>query len=161
MATRRDWLTAASSLIPFALAGCSSSDDTESDGGDGGGGGGGRTQLDDFSYDYTIKEDAYKGFNFEVEQESTVEWDAIVRSEYAVDVIVMERDELDAYEARERFEYLTSASRLDTVGDEVSATVQAGEYALVVDNSDVGEAEPPTNFDDDLAEVEIEGGLYA
>jgi hypothetical protein len=141
--------------VSFALAGCSGSGDTDADGG------GDRTVLDDFSYDYTIEEDAYKGFSFEVEQESTVEWDAIVRSEYAVDVIVMERGELDAYEARDRFEYVTSASRLDTVGDEVSVTIAAGEYALVVDNSDVGEAEPPTNFDDDLAEVEIEGGLYA
>jgi hypothetical protein len=147
-----------------ALAGCTgSTDDDGVDGGDGGGGGngGGQEKIDDFSHNYTIKEDSYKGFNFRVEQQGTIEWDAIVRSEYAVDIIVLTQDEMDAFNNQERFEYLSTASTLDTTGDEVSATIPEGEYALIVDNSEMAEAAPPTNFDDDLAEVEIEGALYA
>lgn len=156
MASRRDCLKALGCTTAVSIAGCSSGD-----GGDGDGdGGSGRETLDEFSHNYTIKEDAYKGFSFHVEQESTIEWDAIVRSEYAVDIIVLTEDEKRAFDNQERFEYLSTASRLDTVGDEVSATIPEGEYGLVVDNSGMAEASPPTNLDDDLAEVEIEGGLY-
>lgn len=168
MVSRRKWLTAVGCSIPTTLAGCTSSDDDGNDGNDGGDGddsaandGGGRETIDTFSDAYTIREDAYKGINFEVEQDSTIEWDAIVRTEFAVDIIVLTQAELAHFENEERFEYLSDATRLDTVGADVSATVPEGEYALIVDNSDMGEATPPTNLDDDLADVEIEGGLYA
>jgi len=44
---------------------------------------------------------------------------------------------------------------LDSIGDTTSATLPAGDLIFVLDNSNRGEAAPPTNGVNDVVEVEL------
>ncbi len=60
----------------------------------------------------------------------------------AVDVFVMRPRAAARYRRGEPFEYLEEVSMPDVVNGEVAATVPAGEYELVVDNTNRGPGAP-------------------
>lgn len=133
---RRQLVIAGSSAISVALAGCS--------------GGGSREQIIDNRAE--INEDGYKYWSFSLEDSATIEYEFTVRSGPEMEVFVLEDSEFREYEAGNRFRGHSSSG----TGGSNSVTLNAGDYKLVVDNTNTGDVSPPTNFDDDVAEIEIE-----
>jgi hypothetical protein len=68
----------------------------------------------------------------------------------------VDQSEYDQLEAGNRYQYSTEGSVLEDEGGGATTTLSPGSYYLVFDNSSIGEARPPTNFDDDIAEIEYE-----
>ncbi|MEE6209386.1 hypothetical protein U3A55_04310 [Salarchaeum sp. III] len=146
-------------MTATALAGCSTgTDDTNNAGG--GGGGGEREQIDSLNRNYTVTEDSWKGSELALPNGGTIEYEGIVRNGPAVDFYVMTSGEYSHFQNQERFQYLTGVSAPDTTSVEVSGSVQSGDYVFIVDNSNMGAASPPTNFNDDAVDVEVELTLY-
>lgn len=73
----------------------------------------------------------------------------------AVDVFVVEPDAADRYRNGEQFEYLRDVSMPDVVAGEVSGTVPAGEYELLVDNTARGAGAPDGSGVDAVVDVEV------
>ena len=73
----------------------------------------------------------------------------------AVDVFVVGPDAAARYRAGEPFEYLRGVSMPDVVVGEVSATVPAGEYELLVDNTPRGAGAPDGSGVDAVVDVEV------
>lgn len=147
MSRSRRQLLVASAGICAAVAGCSSraqSGDDEAT----------REQVLDESI--TVPEDEYWYGTFEVAQSRRLQYEFVVREGPAIDMWLMEDAEFDRYQANDRFTYAESASAPDSTGTTVDAELPAGEYVLVADNTETGDAAPPTNFDDDVARIDIE-----
>jgi len=153
MHTRRKILGGSATAITMAIAGCSSG---SSSSGDGGGDSGStvETIVDDTD---TIEEDQYLSYSFELNRSADVDIRATVRDGPRVDIFVTSPEEFSHFEEGERFRYNSELSQMDTAGYDASLEdMPEGEYVLVVDNTEMGEAAPPTNFDDDNARVEVE-----
>lgn len=73
----------------------------------------------------------------------------------AVDVFVVDPDAAARYRAGDSFEYLRGVSMPDVVAGEVSATVPAGEYELLVDNTARGAGAPDGSGVDAVVDVEV------
>ena len=73
----------------------------------------------------------------------------------AVDVFVVRPDAAARYRRGEPFEYLEAVSMPDVVNGEVSAAVGAGEYELLVDNTERGAGEPDGSGVDAVVDVEV------
>ena len=73
----------------------------------------------------------------------------------AVDVFVVRPDAADRYRRGEPFEYLKEVSMPDVVNGEVSGVVPAGEYELLVDNTERGVGEPDGSGVDAVVHVEV------
>ncbi|MFW6017986.1 MAG: hypothetical protein ACOCPX_04130 [Halapricum sp.] len=110
------------------------------------------TVLDDTRQ---VNEDQYWATSLEPDQDLEVEMEMVVREGPAVDVFVATAQEFQYYENGERFQVVDDLSFKGSEGGTRSGVLEAGEYALVIDNKDGGWAEPPTNFDDDLARVDL------
>lgn len=103
-----------------------------------------------------IGEDEWYRWNFNFSQTTEIQYDLIVREGPNIDAIWFSPSEYEYYKNEQRAEY-QSPSALDTASAEVGpVTVSAGEYYFVLDNTNWGGAAPPTNFDDDVAVVEID-----
>ncbi|GAA0193803.1 hypothetical protein [Halobaculum roseum] len=112
--------------------------------------------LDETSDTRQIPEDEWYQWNFELNEQAVLSYDFVVRSGPAIDAILTDDTEYDQLQEGNRFRYYSEGSVMDDEGGQVTTTLAPGTYHLVLDNSDAGEAQPPTNFDDDIAEVEIE-----
>lgn len=128
------------------LAGCSSDSSSS------GSGGGGETIIDERD---TVNEDQYLKYTFTLNQEATLDLSVTVRNGPNLDIVTTNQDELSEFEAGNRFRYNEALSLLDSPGGDATADMPSGDYAIIVDNTDKIEAQPPTNFDDDNARVEI------
>ncbi|WP_336328156.1 hypothetical protein [Halovenus sp. HT40] len=106
-----------------------------------------------------VSEDSYQAYTATLESSATLSYDAIVREGPAIDIIVTNGNEFTNYENDENFRYNSAASELDTSNTNNSTELDSGNWALILDNTSRGEAEPPTNFDDDIATVEIEATI--
>jgi hypothetical protein len=73
----------------------------------------------------------------------------------AVDVFVMRPRAAARYRRGESFEYLEGVSMPDVVNGEVAATVPAGEYELVVDNTNRGPGAPGESAVDAVIDVTV------
>jgi hypothetical protein len=133
-----------------ALAGCAAFEQSDDSGG-GDGGGGSETVVDATR---VVDEDGYVYWEFSYDQPVTVSWQFTVRDGPSIDIFLVSQSEFSHYEQGERFR--TFESSLDSTAGSESVTLEEGEYVLVLDNTSAGEAAPPTNFDEDPAEVEIE-----
>jgi hypothetical protein len=167
------------------VGGSNSNDDGGSnDGGGGGGGGGGDDSTptpepdrdgdgvpdiddeypDDSALSRTVgeirdtrrvPEDEWYRWEFEFTQATKVSYEFTVRDGPAIDVLFMEPDEYRYFSDGDRARYLGDLSHIDAEAGGASEFVEAGTYYFVLDNTDWGTA-PPTNFDDDVAEIEVE-----
>lgn len=143
---------AASSVVP--LAGCSETDDDDGDGDAGGDSGGSASSTETLIDDRrNIPEDDAYTQGFELNRRGTLQYSYTVRTGPEIDVFVVSSEEYNAYQSGERFRAL---SRDSGAGGGDSVTLSQGTYYLVIDNSNAGWVSPPTNFDDDIADVEIE-----
>ena len=73
----------------------------------------------------------------------------------AVDVFVVSPDAAARYRRGEPFDFLQGVSMPDVVNGEVSGTVPAGEYELLVDNTDRGAGAPDGSGTDAVVDVEV------
>lgn len=173
---RRSILVAGGGVVTTAVAGCignnSSTDDVS--GGDSDSGGGESDRDDDGVPDsedaypddpdrsakdtstgrIDVNEDEWYQWSLEWESETHLEYEMLVRDGPSIDLILFDESEYSYYENEERASYYTTLSDLDTVEARAGGWLEAGEYRLVVDNTNYGEAAPPTDFDDNVAEIE-------
>lgn len=103
----------------------------------------------------TVLEDKWTSWDFSVETDTYYEYDLIVRSGPPVDFYTVKNMEYTYFESGDNFEYHRGLSAPDTTGDRGDGWLEAGDYVMVLDNSENGSATPPTNFDEDPAEVEL------
>lgn len=103
-----------------------------------------------------IPEDEWYYWTYEFDGETELSYQFTVREGPAIDAILTSESEYQHLKDGERFRYATEGSVLDSAGGEATITPPEGTYYIVLDNSNLGEAVPPTNLDDDIASVEIE-----
>jgi hypothetical protein len=182
---RRRFIQGASAVIVAGIAGCTG------DRGDGSGGGGGDfggddepqdsdgdgvpDNEDDFPNDstrsellsrgsesYDLNEDYYQYLQFSPSQPATLSYDAEVRGDIRIDVILTDETNFRYFEDGTDWEYYGEGSELDTL--RASNEMEIGtdrNYYLIIDNTDEGRAAPPTNFDNDRVEADVEYEVYA
>jgi hypothetical protein len=101
-----------------------------------------------------VNEDEWYQWKLSYEEETHIEYEMLVRKGPSIDVVLFSEEEYTHYENDERAQYYSNLSDLDTIDGTASGWVETGDYRLVIDNTNWGEAVPPTNLDDDVAEVE-------
>ena len=142
MKHRRDFLISSSALVMAGLSGCSGSS----------GGGGSGSWQEILNNRASVKEDEYKSWSWDIDQSAEIKWEFTVRSGPSLEFFVMTSREFDEYQARNRFRTLVNVSgKSDTNSQEL----EEGNYRFVIDNTSAGNTKPPSNFDDDIAEVEL------
>lgn len=136
--------------MSMLLSGCSGDSTSDSSGGDNSGGGNSWENIIDSRKQ--VEEDGYYSWSWNPEQTVDLDWEFTVRSGPEVEIFLMESTEFDEYQAGNRF-YVKN----DETGTSGSGTftVESGNYRFVIDNTDAGNIQPPSNFDDDVAEVEF------
>lgn len=102
----------------------------------------------------TAQEDEWLTWGWEAEQTTELEVTLTVRSGPAIDFYVMDESEWDQYQAGNRARY-HDLSMPNTTGGSRRGTLSGGSYVFVIDNTEHGEAAPPTNFDEDPARLEL------
>lgn len=177
---RRSFLAGTAAVLLAGCTGSGGSDDSDSNQGGGGGGStptprpdsdsdGVPDREDDFPNDSSfsvlvdevsdtrqIPEDELYQWHYSLTEQSTISYDFVVREGPAIDAILTTEDEYNELIEGNRARYISEGSDLDSTGGGATATVSPGTYYIVFDNTNYGEAKPPTNFDDDLAEVEVD-----
>jgi len=152
--SRRSFLGTAVGVGVLGIAGCSSGEE-DAQNPENGGDGSQEQSFEIIDSTRQVDEDQYLAQSFTLNDTANIEVQMTVRKGPAIDVLTMSADEFDHFENRERFRYFPELSIEDGTGGSASGTLDPGEYVLVIDNTNAGEAQPPTNFDDDLARVEI------
>lgn len=112
-------------------------------------------QLRSISDTRNLEEDQWRYYTLNFSQTGFLEYDFIVRDGPAIDAILMDESEYQYFENEERWEYYTELSALDSTGDDIRGRVSSGTYRLIFDNSNQGEAAPPSNFSNDVVSVEF------
>lgn len=147
--SRRTFLVSGGAVASVLLAGCSSDDSSP---------GGGDSQAEGDSWQEildsrdSVNEDGYQSWSWETDSSVELRWEFTVRSGPAIEVFMMESTEFDEYQAGNRFYAVNDSS--GTSGSD-TFSVEGGNYRFVIDNSNAGEVSPPSNLDDDVAEVEL------
>lgn len=103
-----------------------------------------------------IEEDEWRYHEFEFESTGFLEYEFIVREGPEIDVIFLEESEYTHFEEGDRYAYKSEMSAHDSSGATISGKVSSGSYRLLLDNSNKGEATPPTNFSNDVVTVEYD-----
>ena len=112
-------------------------------------------KVDEISESKSIAEDEYAYYSIPLSETTTVSIDVMVRDGPNIDALMFSESEFMEYQSGNNARFFSDASLTDTNGDRTTATLPAGDYYFVLDNTNWGYAEPPTNFDDDIAEVEV------
>jgi len=113
-----------------------------------------RVEEDWVDNNVTVLEDEFKHITWELEESWEIEYEFIVRDGPAVDVFIVADSEFEHFRQGERFKYY--GETLDSGGGSDTVTLEPGSYHMVIDNSELVKAQPPSNLDDDPAEVEIQ-----
>lgn len=148
------------SSIVGAFAGCtepSSSSDSPDSGSSSGGGRSTPEPQELLDRTFRVAEDDHRGTRFTLNYDVRLELEFTVRSGPEVEIFVMEDDEYSQFRNDNRF-YAEQYSGVNGRGSVNLSS--AKDWAFVVDNSNAGSVSPPTNFDDDVAEVEVSATLY-
>lgn len=145
--------------IAGLIAGCTESEGAGDSPDSGVGGGSVSTPEPEEMLDRTVRvsEDDYRGWTFSLNYDVRMVVDFTVRSGPEVDIFVMEDDEYSQLRNGNRFH---AKSFGGVSGRQTVRLSSSKEWAFVVDNSSAGSRNPPTNFDDDVAEVEVEAILH-
>jgi len=150
---RRDLVTGIGVIGTSLLAGCGANADSN-DGGSNDGGSYEPTPQVVLDETVSVSEDEHRAWKWSIDREVSAELSMTVRNGPAVDVFLVTSDEYAQYKANRRF-YTTDLELMDRVGGVTTSALSEGDYAAVIDNTDRGAAQPPTNLDDDIATVEI------
>ncbi|WP_154020425.1 hypothetical protein [Halorubrum halophilum] len=147
--SRRNVIASTVTAIAVSLAGCSGDDnqpDTNS------------INIGPFSGEYEIPEDEYATTGiFNSDRQGEIGYNFTVTSGPEVDVYLLTPEDVDRYENGQSFNYLSHTT--DSPPDAAivdSVTVSANTATqMLIDNTEVGDVSPPTNFDDDVATVQL------
>lgn len=101
-----------------------------------------------------VQEDEWYRWELDFDTKTHIEYETIVRDGPSIDVILFDESEYRHYEMENRAKFYSGLSDLNTSRGRARGWVEPGNYRLVVDNTNWGEAKPPSNFNDDVAEVE-------
>jgi hypothetical protein len=145
--SRRKFIVGGISAITIGLAGCSSSS------GDAGDGGSENEWQEIGNSRERVEEDGFISWSWQIDDPAEIRWEMTVRSGPSVEFFVMESVEFDEYQAGNRFRTTVQGSGTSDIG---TRRIEEGNYRFVIDNTDAGSVQPPTNLDDDVAEVELE-----
>jgi hypothetical protein len=148
---RRQFIGVMGAITCSSIAGCSG----DGGGDDGNGGDGGNQDEELISDTVEVNEDEYRYWELTIDSGGSVNHDLIVRNGPNIDFIVFEPSEFEHYEDGDTARYLSDQSKMDMTNYQGSAQYPEGEYRVVIDNTSWGEAVPPSNLNDDIAEVEI------
>lgn len=148
--SRRNIIASATTTIAIGLAGCSGDDDqsdTKS------------VDIKPFHGEYEVPEDEYETTGmFRSDRQGEISYNFTVNSGPEVDVYLLTPENVSLYESGQRFDYLshTTGTSSNTVAVD-SATVPADTTTqMLIDNTETGDVSPPTNFDDDIATVQLD-----
>lgn len=150
MVSRRSLLAVAGVGVGTLLSGCLASTPSDSSGG-----GNGLTTEVIVDDNDSVEEDAWRNYQFRLNREATVSVETTVRRGPAMDFYMMNPEEYRNFDNGNRFRFVSALSRGDTTGYSGEGRLPSGEYVLVADNSNRGEAAPPTNFSDDVATFDV------
>lgn len=103
----------------------------------------------------TIGEDEWYVWEYEFEEEIWLSTEFTVREGPPIDMMWFTESEYSYYEDQERATPVSGGYEMDAAGGANEVTLPAGTYRLVLDNTEWGQAAPPTNFDEDPATVSI------
>jgi hypothetical protein len=147
MQSRRKFIATGIAGASLVLAGCSggeaSGGDTEAE-----------WQAGTEETGRRILEDEWLPQPISLDRDQEIRIGVTVREGPAIDIVTCTESEYRAFANGDRFQYDTDLSMPDSTGGQVSGKIDAGEYVLVLDNTNRIEAEPPTNFDDDIVTVD-------
>ena len=105
-----------------------------------------------------VHEDEYQRYTWSLTRSATLSYEFTVREGPSLDVILTSESEFENYKSGDRFQINSEGSSMDSVGDRKQVTLDPrsnGGWVLIVDNSDAGAAEPPSDLQDNVAVVEI------
>jgi hypothetical protein len=104
-----------------------------------------------------VPDGGYYQWPFEINVEAELSLTAIGRSGPAFDIYLTTTEEFEEYNQGNRFAFNSDLSVEDTTFADSTAIVEPrDDLVLLVDNSTAGVAEPPTDGEDNPAEVEVE-----
>jgi len=101
-----------------------------------------------------VPEDSWYAEEFGLTETATLFFEFVVRSGPAIDVFLLDESEYDQLRAENRFRIYTGGSVLDAKSGNATITLSPGSYYVIFDNTSAGEAQPPANLANDIAEVE-------
>ena len=104
---------------------------------------------------YRIKEDQYQMISFDLYRSAAVAVEFTVRSGPAIDQYVVQDADLEAYKKGQAFAYFEAISVERAKSGSRTTHLQAGRYTVILDNSNMGKASPPSNFSDDVVTVDV------
>jgi hypothetical protein len=114
-------------------------------------------ELRNVSTTRNIQEDQWFYYTLNFTDSGYVEYEFIVRDGPAIDVILIDESEYESYNSGDRYLAYNELSSYDSAGDTVEGgPLSAGNYRLIFDNSSRGQASPPTDFENNVAEVELD-----
>ena len=108
-----------------------------------------------------VNEDEHIKLTWTIESASTIRIDLERQEGPNIDLYTMTQLNYEKYEECDSFVYLSDLSDPNTAAANLEATIDAGTYITVIDNTDCGEAQPPgpqgplgTNDANDRARVD-------
>lgn len=107
-----------------------------------------------------VQEDEWRYYMLSFPQSGRLYYSYTVREGPEIDVIVMDESEYQYFQDGDRYNRYTNLSTFGDAGNTVNEPISAGDYRLIFDNTEREEAYPPSNFSNDIAEVEFEIGAY-
>jgi len=117
-----------------------------------------RELFDDNTF---VNEDEHIKLSWDVESVVTIRLDLEKIEGPNIDLYTMTEVNYEKYKECDSFVYLAELSDPNTAAANLEATVDAGTYITVIDNTDCGEAQPPgpqgpfgTNDENDVARVD-------
>jgi hypothetical protein len=114
-------------------------------------------ELNDISDTRNIQEDQWWAYPLNFTEPGYLEYQFVVRDGPAIDVILIDESEYESYNSGDRYLAYNELSSYDSAGDTVEGgPLSAGNYRLIFDNSSRGQASPPTDFENNVAEVELD-----
>ena len=116
-----------------------------------------------YQYDGTLSVGGnnYRGWRLPVDspphatESLTLEYEVVVRSGPAVDVLVLDLEEYEHYRAGDNYLYYRSDSELEAIHATATVNLEPADYAFVVDNGATGETVLGSDRDDASVSVDV------
>lgn len=116
--------------------------------------------LSRFSERDELNEDYYQFFEFSFPETTGLEYTVEVEGDVHLDVIVTDQTNFRYYKDGTEWEYMSGLSDLETTYATEGGWLEAGEWVLIIDNTDAGGAAPPMNLENDRVGYSVEGVTY-
>lgn len=109
---------------------------------------------------YPVEEDHWQYWDFSFDEQRRFEFDFMVQDGPAIDVFVTDSRGYSHYKESESFQSISTLTVTDAIGTSADGVLNPGDYYLVMDNTNQFGAKPPTDFQDNVARVEMKAWEY-